>query len=55
VDAGKSTITMQFRPATWDWGRLISLLTLLGVIAALIVLTVLPRRARRVAARRRPE
>ncbi|HET9493383.1 MAG TPA: YfhO family protein, partial [Chloroflexia bacterium] len=42
VDAGQSTITMQFRPASWEWGRLITILSVLGVGAALVVLLVVP-------------
>ncbi|HET9494855.1 MAG TPA: hypothetical protein VFR15_11550 [Chloroflexia bacterium] len=42
VDAGQSTITMQFRPASWEWGRLITILSVLGVAAALVVLLVVP-------------
>jgi hypothetical protein len=42
VEAGQHTITMQFRPASWEWGRLITILTVLGVVAALVVLLVVP-------------
>ena len=42
VDVGPQTITMQFRPASWEWGRLITILSVLGVIAALVVLLVVP-------------
>jgi hypothetical protein len=38
VDAGQHTITMRFRPWTWQVGRAVSLLTLMGVLAALVVL-----------------
>jgi hypothetical protein len=42
VEEGPHTITMQFRPASWEWGRLITILSVLGVIAALAVLLVVP-------------
>jgi hypothetical protein len=42
VDPGQHTITMQFRPASWEWGRLITILSVLGVLAALVVLLVVP-------------
>jgi hypothetical protein len=42
IDAGAQTITMQFRPASWEWGRLITILSVLGVLAALGVLLVVP-------------
>ena len=44
VGTGQSTITMQFRPASWMWGSLISLLALLAVLVALVILVVLPWR-----------
>jgi hypothetical protein len=44
VDAGQSTLIMQFRPATWAWGSLISLLTFLAVLVSLAILLLLPRR-----------
>ncbi len=47
VDQGTSTITMQFRPASWTWGSLISILSLLAVLAALLILVVLPWQWRR--------
>jgi hypothetical protein len=56
VDTGPQTIRMQFRPASWEWGRLITILSVLGVAAALVVLLVVPwwvvrrERAARVAA-----
>jgi hypothetical protein len=42
VDTGSQTITMQFRPASWEWGRLITILSVLAVIATLAVLLVVP-------------
>ena len=42
VDAGKSTITMQFNPPSWTWGSLISLLSVLAVLAALAILVLVP-------------
>ena len=47
VGAGKQTIVMQFRPATWVWGRLLSLLTLAAASIALVALLVILRRRRR--------
>jgi Bacterial membrane protein YfhO len=44
VDAGQSTIIMQFRPATWAWGSLISLLTFLATALALATILVVGRR-----------
>jgi hypothetical protein len=44
VDAEPHTIIMRFRPDTWTWASLISFLSLLAVIIALVILLVLPRR-----------
>jgi hypothetical protein len=46
VDAGASQIIMQFRPATWVWGSLISLLTFLATLLALAAIVVVRRGAR---------
>ena len=46
VDAGQSTLIMQFRPATWAWGSLISLLTFLATLLSLAILLIVPRRLR---------
>jgi hypothetical protein len=46
VDAGASQVIMQFRPATWAWGSLISLLTFLATLLALAAIVVVRRGAR---------
>ncbi len=46
VDKGPNTILMQFRPASWQLGRVISLVSLAGALITLIGLLVLPRRRR---------
>ncbi|MDQ6694323.1 MAG: YfhO family protein [Chloroflexota bacterium] len=43
IDAGEHDITMQFRPASWLYGRIISVLSLVGAVAGLL-LTMWPRR-----------
>ncbi len=47
VDTGTHTIVMQFRPATWVWGRVVSLVVLGATLVGLISLFVLMRRRRR--------
>jgi hypothetical protein len=47
VDRGKQTIVMQFRPSAWVLGRLLSLLTLAGVVVGLVGLLVIARRRTR--------
>jgi hypothetical protein len=46
VGEGQHTIVMQFRPATWVTGRLLSLLTLAGALLALAIILVRLRRKR---------
>lgn len=46
VSEGRHTIVMQFRPATWVWGRLLSLLTLAGALIGLAIVLVRLRRKR---------
>ena len=37
VPAGKHTVEFRYQPATWTWGWAISLITLLGLIAAALI------------------
>jgi uncharacterized membrane protein YfhO len=37
VPAGRHTVEFRYEPATWTWGWAISLITLLGLIAAVLV------------------
>jgi hypothetical protein len=46
VPAGTHMVSMQFRPATWVWGRLVSLVSLALAAAGLVALAVLRRRNR---------
>lgn len=50
VDAGTHTISMQFRPATWVWGRAVSLAS---IVITLLALAWLLARGRRLAKRDR--
>lgn len=47
VEAGEHKISMQFRPPTWVWGRIISLVSLAGVLLGLGALFLLARRSQK--------
>jgi hypothetical protein len=51
VESGEHTITMRFSPASWRWGRAMSLVVLVTALVALVVLLVLARRG---SSQRRP-
>jgi hypothetical protein len=47
IESGEHQITMRFSPATWRWGRVLSLGTLGFAILALVALFVIARRSSR--------
>ncbi len=49
VEAGEHTISMQFRPDSWVWGRLLSLATLAASVAGLAWMALVRRKAQPIA------
>lgn len=43
IEPGTHTVSMRFRPTSWRWGRVVSLVSVVAALAALVLLALWPR------------